>query len=461
MSTAIKKLSAYASRHLGGDVISAGDVGKMYLPILFDVLVTNLMLMFGSSMVSVVGEEAVAAVNMVDSINWFFANFYMAVGTGGTVVVAQYVGSKDMKSAGHATSQALTSAISIAIFLGLMVIIFSVPLMNFLFGDAEPLVFEYGHTYLVCIAASYPFYAAFQACVGALRGSGDTRAAMRFSVFLNAAFLVASFLLVRVANLGVLGTGLAYIVSRGSVVVLIMFYLLFKKKDMCFTVKGFFTLDFKMQKRIFYIGIPTALEQVFFHGGRIITQRFIVALGTAHMTANAVANSLFNVIMGPANAAVTLAVTVVGFCIGAGRPDEAKRLLKSLLIVTTVGQTIFGFIMYPFTPLMSGIFNVSPEVGQLINSCILILVLLMPTWPSAWVTPGALRAAGDVKFTSAVALITMWAVRVLFGYIFAIALDMGIQGIWLAMCVEWVVRDVIFLVRLRGTKWYRHKLINN
>jgi len=459
--SAVSKLSAYAQRHLGGDVISANDVGKMYLPILFDVLLTNLMLMFGSSMVSVVGEEAVAAVNMVDSINWFFANFYTAVGTGGTVVVAQYVGSKDLKAAGRATSQALVSAISIAVFLGLMVIIFSTPLMSFLFGDAEPLVFDYGHTYLVCIAASYPFYAAFQACVGALRGSGDTRAAMRFSIFLNAAFLVTSFLLVRVAKLGVLGTGLAYIISRGSVVVLIMIYLLFKKKDMCFTVKGFLTLDFKMQKRIFYIGIPTALEQIFFHGGRIITQRFIVSLGTAHMTANAVANSMFNVIMGPANAATTLAVTVVGFCIGAGRPDEAKRLLKSLLIVTSVGQAIFGLIIYPFNPLMSSIFHVSPEVSQLISNCILLVVLLMPTWPSAWITPGALRASGDVKFTSTVALTTMWAVRVLFGYIFAISLNMGIIGIWLAMCTEWVVRDVIFLLRLRGDKWYRHKLINN
>lgn len=459
--SAVAKLRAYASRHLGGEVISAKQVGKMYLPILLDMVLTNLMLMFGSSMVSVVGEEAVAAVNMVDSVNWFFANFYTAVGTGGTVVVAQYVGSKDMKTAGRATSQALTSAIGIAVFLGVLVIAFSTPLMNFLFGDAEPIVFGYGHTYLVCIAASYPFYAAFQACTGALRGSGDTRAAMNFSLFLNAAFLVCSFLLVRVANLGVLGTGLAYIVSRAAVVVWIMLYLLFKKKDMCFTVKGFFTIDFKMQKRIFYIGIPTALEQIFFHGGNIVNQRFVVSLGTAHMAANAVANKLFSVIMSPANAAVTLAVTVVGFCIGAGRPDEAKRLLKSLLVVTTVGQTIFGFVMYPLHPVMSSIFNVSPEVGLMVGKCILLLAIMMPAWPSAWVTPSALRSAGDVKFTSAVALITMWAVRVLTGYIFAILLNMGVLGIWLAMCTEWLVRDVIFLLRIRGEKWYRHKLINN
>lgn len=460
MSTAVKKLSAYAERHLGGDVISANQVGKIFLPILFDLILTNVMLMFGSSMVSVAGEEAVAAVNMVDSVNWFFANFYTAVGTGGTVVVAQYVGHKDMKTAGRATSQALISAVGIAVFLGVMIIIFSNPLMGFLFGDAEPLVFEYGLTYLICIAASYPFYAAFQACTGALRGSGDTRAAMNFSLFLNAFFLVSSFLLVRVADLGVLGTGLAYIVSRAAVVVLIMIYLLRKKKDMCFTVKGFLTLDMKMQKSIFYIAVPTALEQVFFHGGRIITQTFIVSLGTSHMTANAVSNSLFNVIMAPANAVSTLVVTVVGFCIGAGRPDEAKRLLKSLLIVASAGQTILGFIMYPFTPLLSSLFNVSSEVGGLINNCILILVIMMPTWPSAWVTPGALRAAGDAKFTSVVALCTMWAVRVLLGYIFAITLEFGIQGIWLAMCAEWVVRDVIFLLRLRGTKWYRHKVIN-
>jgi Na+-driven multidrug efflux pump len=35
-------------------------------------------------------------------------------------------------------------------------------------------------------------------------------------------------------------------------------------------------------------------------------------------------------------------------------------------------------------------------------------------------------------------------------------LEMGIFGVWIAMFAEWTVRSVIFLLRLRGTKWYSH-----
>ena len=45
------------------------------------------------------------------------------------------------------------------------------------------------------------------------------------------------------------------------------------------------------------------------------------------------------------------------------------------------------------------------------------------------------------------------------GYVLGIVLRMGIIGVWVAMDFEWGVRGTIFLLRSRGDKWYRHKLI--
>ena len=70
-----------------------------------------------------------------------------------------------------------------------------------------------------------------------------------------------------------------------------------------------------------------------------------------------------------------------------------------------------------------------------------------------------LRAAGDAVFTSAVALTTMWLGRVVMGYVFGLVLHWDIQGVILAMVLEWAVRGIIFGLRLRGEKWYRHKVI--
>jgi Na+-driven multidrug efflux pump len=80
-------------------------------------------------------------------------------------------------------------------------------------------------------------------------------------------------------------------------------------------------------------------------------------------------------------------------------------------------------------------------------------------WPISFVTPSALRAAGDSRFTSVMAMLSMWLFRVVMGYVFGVLLGMGIFGIWLAMELEWGVRGLIFTTRLRGDKWYRHKLV--
>jgi len=80
-------------------------------------------------------------------------------------------------------------------------------------------------------------------------------------------------------------------------------------------------------------------------------------------------------------------------------------------------------------------------------------------WSFSFVLPSALRAAGDSKYTSISSLLSMWAFRVILGYILGITLGFGIMGVWVAMVAEWGVRGLIFGLRFRGDKWYAHKLI--
>ena len=84
----------------------------------------------------------------------------------------------------------------------------------------------------------------------------------------------------------------------------------------------------------------------------------------------------------------------------------------------------------------------------------------LPTlWPRGFITPGALRAAGDARFTLVASLLSMWLVRVMLGYVLAIVFHVGVVGIWIAMVLEWGVRGIIFSLRERRDKWYRHKVI--
>jgi len=74
-------------------------------------------------------------------------------------------------------------------------------------------------------------------------------------------------------------------------------------------------------------------------------------------------------------------------------------------------------------------------------------------WPSSFVTPSALRATGDVKYAMVVAIVSMVFVRVAFAWVLGVFFGLGILGIWISMYMDWVVRSVFFVNRVRSGKW--------
>ena len=226
------------------------------------------------------------------------------------------------------------------------------------------------------------------------------------------------------------------------------------------TLFPYTTLFRSLQKSILFIGLPTGTEQIFFNGGKILTQTFIVALGTASMTANAIANSITMLFYIPGNAAQLAAVTIVGQCVGAGSPSDGRSMLRNINKLTIYLQILFAVVFLPFSPLILKMYHASPQVEGVVMQLIFLIAAGIPLfWSRSFITPSGLRAAGDAVFTSAVALTTMWLGRVVMGYVFGLVLHWDIQGVILAMVLEWAVRGIIFGLRLRGEKWYRHKVI--
>ncbi len=64
-----------------------------------------------------------------------------------------------------------------------------------------------------------------------------------------------------------------------------------------------------------------------------------------------------------------------------------------------------------------------------------------------------------VALSSMVALFTTIGVRLVFSYIFAIWLNWGVMGIGYAMCLDWIVRGIIFWWRFKQGKWMTCRVI--
>ncbi len=66
-----------------------------------------------------VSEAAVSGVSLVNSFNSIFLYLFIALASGGAVVISQYIGKKDFDKAGEAGSQLLLFAVFFGIYLHL------------------------------------------------------------------------------------------------------------------------------------------------------------------------------------------------------------------------------------------------------------------------------------------------------------------------------------------------------
>lgn len=459
-NTLKQRLGQTLDKFLSGRSMDSKQVIDIIIPILVDQAFIIFMSLVNTAMISSAGVAAVSAVSMVDSLNIFLVNVFIAIATGGTVIVAQYKGIGNTKMLSKTATQAISAVTITSVLLGLMIAIFHVPILNLLFGSAEADVFANAKLYLIGSCISYPLMGIYQAVNGALRGVGDTKPSLHLSIMMNLTNTLLNVLFILVFNMGILGLILSVTLSRLLGTVASILYLMKYNKSIIFRLKDTLSLDFTILRKVMYIGVPFAAEQLFFNGGKLLTQTFIVQLGTYALTANAIGNSIVILFqIGPVSLSIAV-VTVVGQCIGRRDIDDAKKFIKSFIILAGILSIITSLILLPFFPLLMDMFSAPEEIVTTLLILSILSAITTPLfWSTSFILPSALRAAGDSNFTSIVALICMWLIRVVLGYVLGITFGLGIIGVWLAMYIEWVFRSVIFAWRLKGEKWYAHKLV--
>ncbi|MNP02805.1 MATE family multidrug exporter [compost metagenome] len=332
--------------------------------------------------------------------------------------------------------------------------------MNLLFGNADAEVFQNAKVYLIGSCISYPFIAIFQAVNGVLRGVAETKACLGLSLIMNITFLCLNIVLITVFDMGVLGLVISMILARILGMFSSLIYLVKYNQTLHFKIKNALKLDFSILKKIMFIGIPFAAEQMFFNGGKLLTQTFIVQLGTLAMTVNAISGSISLLFQIGGNSLSIAIVTVVGQCMGRRNVKDARKFIKSFIGLSTLFFVFATAIILPLFPLIVKMFSPPGEIIPTIFALTLLISITQPLlWSHSFIMPSALRAAGDSKFTSISSMLSMWLFRVILGYILGITLQFGIMGVWVAMCAEWSIRGLVFTLRFKGDKWYAHKLI--
>lgn len=454
-------LEIFLEKHLSGDSIDYQKILAIFIPVLVDQAFVFGLNILNTAMISSSGVAAMSAVNMVDSLNIFLVSVFIAMSTGGTVVVAQYKGTENSRMVSKAAAGSITAVFLFSFVITIFAVVFHGPTLSLLFGKAEPDVFSNAKIYLIGSCISYCGIATEEAVCGALRGVGETKSSLYLSLFMNLSYVGLNFLFINMLHMGVLGMVISLNISRYAAGILAVIYLTVVDTPVHFVLKETLHFNWSILKKIFFVGIPFAAEQMFFNGGKILTQTFIVSLGTYSMAVNAICGSISGLFLITGNALSTTLITVVGQCMGLRNISDAKKFTRSFVVVSSgLFAITAGIIMLLFRPLVS----LYHPPGEIIHTVFIIIVIhsIFQTliWSFSFMIPSALRAAGDSKFTSVTSMLSMWLVRVVLGYILSILTPLGIIGVWLAMNLEWGVRGTVFLLRIRGDRWYRHHVID-
>jgi Na+-driven multidrug efflux pump len=259
---------------------------------------------------------------------------------------------------------------------------------------------------------------------------------------------------------GVSGAATGLTVARSFGMVLVLLSLLRRTSRVRLTSLDLFRPRADLLKSIFQLGIPASAEQLMFQGGRLITQTFIVRLGTVAIAANTISTSINTMLMVPGNALAIAAVALVGQQIGAGRLQEARKQLNFLVLVSSAAMALVSLLMLVVKNPVIALYTQDEDIARLVSLIILTSLIVQPfLWSTSFITPAGLRGAGDIRYTMAVSIASMWLLRILLGYIFAVILPWGVLGVWIAMYVDWLGRTILFVRRVRRDEWFQKVVI--
>jgi putative MATE family efflux protein len=454
------KIHGLLDKHLSGASMDYRILIALFIPILIDQVFIIGLNLVNTSMISSSGVAAISAVSMIDSFNVFLINVFVAVAVGGTVVVAQYKGSGNDAMVSKAAAGTVASVSILALGIGLLITALHTPVLNLLFGSASADVFKNARVYLIGSCTSYLGIGIVEAVSGAMRGIGKSRVSLALSLIMNLLYVLLNVIFINFLHMGVLGMSIAINIARYTGALCAIIYVI--KMDAVFhlRLRELIYVPWTMFKKILTIGFPFAAEQMFFNGGKMLTQIFIVSLGTYAIATNAISGTIAMVYQIPSIALSLTIITVVGQCIGGRNIEDARKFIKSFMWLSSLSFVLMTAILLPLFHPMVSLFHPPAEIVDDIFWVTLInAIAQIPLWSISFILPSGLRAAGDSRFTSIASMLSMWLFRLALGYMLGIVLGFGVLGVWLAMNCEWGVRGAIFLWRFRGKKWYQHKLV--
>jgi len=445
------------------ELIQKGDVYKVLLtlsiPIMINSIIQTLYNLVDGIWVSKISSVHFAAISFVWPINFLFVALGIGLSVAGTSLLSQLLGAAKFKEAKKYTTQLMISSFLLSIAFMIVGVIISPYIIKLMGGEGN--FANLANTYLRISFLDLPFMFFYFNINSIMNAQGNTVTPTILSAISALINVVLDPVFIFTLNMGIAGAAWATVLSR---IVLALFGVRFifkEDNDLKPDFKGF-KFDKNILKEIVRVGLPASIGQIGASIGFMFLNGFIVSYGTATMAAFGMVNRITSLVMQPAMGVGAALTAVVGQNLGANQLDRAtESFIKASRIALYIG-VIGGALIFIFNkPIVDFFIQSKDEPEVIIQSMTYMkyVAFSMPLMGMFSVFQGIFQGSGNTKYSMAMEVGRLWAVRLPMILIFKNFSDFGPSGIWFSMSVSNLIVCLYGLWVYKTHGWKRKTLI--
>ena len=435
------------------------QIMKLTVPIILQNLMSAAVHSADVVMLNYVGQTHVSAVSLASQYASVLFMILYGLGTGVTMLSAQYFGKGDMRAVNAVEGIALRFSIGVGFLFSAAALCIPETMMRLFTPDAE--LIRIGAEYLRNISVAYFCWGLIETYLATLRSVGRVgvstalnSTAFSLNILLNAVFIFGIF---GAPKLGAAGVALATSISRVAELILALIVSA-RSRD----VKLKISYMFRRSKLLFHdflkMALPATLNDV---SWSLAFSMYSVIIGQ-FLGEDMVAANAFTSLVRTFGTVLCFSVAsgggiLLGQILGDGRTEEAERSARVLMRLTVLFGAVGGLIVLAAMPLVLRFADLTETARGFLRGMLWInTYYVMGQAVNTTLIAGVFRAGGDSRFGFICDTIDMWGYAVPLGFLAAAVLKLPPMVVYFLLCTDEFVKWPWVIGHYRSRTWLRN-----
>lgn len=287
-----------------------------------------------------------------------------------------------------------------------------------------------------------------------LEGLGDTKTAMYCVIISNVVNIVLNYLLIYgtfgFPELGVLGAGIATMISKILMMILLVIYF-FKGNKFDEYTSRFARVNFSKPHILKLINLGTPISAQIFMEISTFTMTGVMMgwIGTNAMSANQIGVSMGSAAFMIALAIGTATTIRVSHCYGARNPHEMKLASSAAWHLGFAWTVLTAILFCSLSSIIPLIFTTNDEVIHIASSLLVLIGIYQIPDGIQCVAVGVLRGMQDVKTIIPIAFVSYWLLNLPVGYICSFVFGWGAPGLYIGYIFGLSMASILLIWRIK------------